>query len=245
MDLMQGESPAPTNVIIFEATEMSCQLFSHVLNRSSYGAKVLGYSSGAHDFDARLARMADVALISADLKDGSGSGFNVLRDLQRYKSTLHCVMLLDHDDPSLIVESFRCGASGICEREDSCETLCKCIYQVHRDQIWANSQQLHYLLQAFAAESPWLPRKARGQVPLTKREAEIVSLVIVGQRNRNIAEHLNLSEHTVKNHLFRVFGKLGVSSRSELIASFLRQRQYPSSLQVSRSATPPDAAESE
>jgi DNA-binding NarL/FixJ family response regulator len=179
-----------------------------VLNRSSYGAKVLGYSSDTQDFDPTLARMADVALISADLKDGPGSGFNVLRNLQRYKSTLRCVMLLDREDPSMIVEAFRCGASGVCEREDSCETLCKCIHQVHRGQIWANSQQLHYLLQAFAAETPRLTREIRGQAPLTKREEEIVSLVIAGQRNRDIANHLNLSEHTVKNHLFRVFEKL-------------------------------------
>jgi DNA-binding NarL/FixJ family response regulator len=224
-NLMESESP-PTNVIVFEATEMGCQLFSHVLNRSSYGAAVLGYSTGMQDWDASLASAADVALISADLKDGPGAGFSVLRRLHQYKSTLRCVVLLGHDDPRLIVEAFRCGASGVCAREDSCETLCKCIHQVHRGQIWANSQQLHYLLQAFAAESPRLTRRIRVQAPLTKREQEIVSLVVAGQRNRDIAEHLKLSEHTIKNHLSRVFEKLGVSSRSEIIASPARQRQY-------------------
>jgi DNA-binding NarL/FixJ family response regulator len=237
---MESESPPPTNVIVFEATEMGCQLFSHVLNRSSYGVKVLGYSISTQDLDANLARTADVALISADLKDGPGSGFSVLRSLHRYKSTLQCVMLIDHDDPRLIVEAFRCGAAGVCEREDSCETLCKCIYQVHRGQIWANSQQLHYLLQAFAAESPRLNRRLREQVPLTRREEEIVSLVIAGQRNRDIAQHLNLSEHTVKNHLSRVFEKLCVSSRSELIAFPVRQK-HQFSVQVSPSPSPPEA----
>ncbi len=237
---MGSELPSPTNVVVFEATEMGCQLFAHVLNRSSYGAKVLGYWSGAREFDAGVVRTADVALISANLKDGPGTGFKLLCDLRRYKSTLRCVVLLEHDDQGLIVEAFRCGASGVCEREDSCETLCKCIYQVHCGQIWANSQQLQYLLQAFA-ESPRLTREAGDRVLLTKREEEVVALVVAGHRNRDIAARLKLSEHTIKNHLFRVFEKLGVASRSELIALSVQRERFPSLFGLRNSAMDPES----
>jgi DNA-binding NarL/FixJ family response regulator len=241
MDLMESETPSPTHVLVFEATEMGCQLFFHVLNGSSYGAKVLGCWSGAHDFDASLARSADVALISVNLKDGPAAGFIALRELKQYNSNLHCVMLLERDEPNLIVEAFRRGASGVCRREDSCESLCKCIYQVHRGQIWANSQQLQYLLQALTAESPRLTREVREPLPLTKREEEVVALVVTGHRNRDIAERLGLSEHTVKNHLFRVFEKLRVTSRSELIALSVQKKRYPSA-QGQLSPTPPKAS---
>ena len=56
---------------------------------------------------------------------------------------------------------------------------------------------------------------------LTQREEAIVSLVAEGLKNREIAETLKLSEHTVKNHLFRVFEKLGISNRAELILYLL------------------------
>jgi DNA-binding NarL/FixJ family response regulator len=133
-------------------------------------------------------------------------------------------MLLDHDERDLVVEAFRSGAIGVCERSQSCETLCKCIHSVHRGQVWANSQQLRYLLEALSGGMPGRVTDVRGQVLLTQREGEVVSLVAEGLRNREIAEALKISEHTVKNHLFRVFERLGISSRAELILYLLGQR---------------------
>jgi DNA-binding CsgD family transcriptional regulator len=56
---------------------------------------------------------------------------------------------------------------------------------------------------------------------LSKREIEVVDSVAQGLTNREIAEHLGLSQHTIKNYLFRVFDKLGVSSRVELLTMTL------------------------
>jgi DNA-binding NarL/FixJ family response regulator len=58
---------------------------------------------------------------------------------------------------------------------------------------------------------------ARGEVLLTKREQEIIPLVAQGLTNKEISARLSLSEHTIKNHLFRIYEKLGISSRVELI----------------------------
>ena len=52
---------------------------------------------------------------------------------------------------------------------------------------------------------------------LTEREQAVVHLVAEGPSNREIAAQLNLSQHTVKNYLFRIFDKIGVSSRVELV----------------------------
>ena len=60
---------------------------------------------------------------------------------------------------------------------------------------------------------------------VTKREAGVVRWAVEGLSNREIARKLGLAEHTVKNYLFRVFDKLGVSNRVELVLSCLRLRQ--------------------
>jgi len=52
---------------------------------------------------------------------------------------------------------------------------------------------------------------------LTPREEQVVALVADGLSNRQIAHELQLSEHTVKKYLFRIFEKLGISSRVELV----------------------------
>jgi DNA-binding NarL/FixJ family response regulator len=220
---MQDGSPVPTKVIIFEASEMGCQLLAHELNHSTYGVEVIGYRSSSPEPDLDLVRGADVALISSGLKDGPLSGFNVLRSLRPYRNSLRCVMLLDHDDPELVLEAFRWGASGVFERDDSCESLCKCIRRVHEGQVWANNQQVGYLIQALGTEHPRTRKYSHLRTALTKREEDIVGLVLEGKTNREIAAQLKLSEHTIKNRLFRLFKKLGVSCRSELIACSLQQ----------------------
>jgi DNA-binding NarL/FixJ family response regulator len=230
MNLIMGGSPTRTKVIIFDQSQMGCELLAQELEKSSFGIQVVGWSVSSLNIDVKLARGADVALISCALKEGPQSGFTVLRTLQGLR-TVRCVMLLNEDSRELVLDAFRWGACGICGRNDSCEILCKCVHQVHEGQIWANNHQVHYLLKAFEAESPRVRGYSRRKVPLTKREQEIVTLVIAGKTNRDIALQLKLSEHTIKNHLFRLFRKLAVSSRSELVAHTLQQRRIQPSTQ--------------
>jgi DNA-binding NarL/FixJ family response regulator len=64
-----------------------------------------------------------------------------------------------------------------------------------------------------------------GNELLTERQKSIVVLVAEGLSNREIAQQLGLSEHTVKNYLIRIFDKLGVSSRAELIIYALHRNR--------------------
>jgi DNA-binding NarL/FixJ family response regulator len=69
---------------------------------------------------------------------------------------------------------------------------------------------------------PPLVTDSMGRILLTTREQEIVSGVTEGMKNREIAELLHLSENTVKNHLFRIYERLGISNRAELILYMYR-----------------------
>ncbi len=211
-------------VFLFEATQMSCELLSHALEQSRYGLTVVSSSVSLNGTEGLQLAESDVAVISSNLGDGPLAGFALLRSLLKANRSARCVMLLDQGDRDLVVEAFRCGAVGVCERNQSYEMLCKCVYSVSRGQVWANSQQLRYVMEALATGMAGRVTDARGQLLLTRREDEICSLVAEGLKNREIAKLLDLSEHTVKNHLFRIFERLGISSRTELILYVLGQR---------------------
>jgi DNA-binding NarL/FixJ family response regulator len=116
-----------------------------------------------------------------------------------------------------VVEAFRAGARGVFCRSESLKSLARCIQCVSEGQIWANSKELRYLLEALGEALPLRVIDARGAALLSRRELEVVRCVAEGLSNREIAQRLGLTEHTVKNYLFRIFDKLGVSKRVEVV----------------------------
>jgi DNA-binding NarL/FixJ family response regulator len=140
------------------------------------------------------------------------------------QSKTRAVMLLASRDRDLVVDAFRCGAHGVIFRDEPVETLSKCIHAVHHGQVWANSEHLGYLLDALGHAKPLHLQDARGLNILSKREENVVRLVSEGLTNRQISSDLGLSEHTVRNYLFRIFDKLGVSTRVELVLYCLQDR---------------------
>jgi DNA-binding NarL/FixJ family response regulator len=125
--------------------------------------------------------------------------------------------MLDESEPHTVVNAFRAGAKGVFSRNQSdIRLLAKCIRRVMEGQVWVDSNQMLYLLDALIHDSH-TASNGKGTTPkLTRREESVVRLVVQGMVNREIAEELRLSEHTIKNYLFRIFDKLGVSNRVEL-----------------------------
>jgi len=112
--------------------------------------------------------------------------------------------------------------------------LRKCLIAVHQGQIWANAGQMQVLLEALESEAPKSAakpkrnnelRKREKDNQLRKREKDVLDCVAAGLNNRQIAEQLGLSEHTVKNYLFRLCDKVGRSGRVELMLYALTYRE--------------------
>lgn len=168
--------------------------------------------------DAVAAANPDVLLVTASLADGPLSGIGVLRQMQEEFPDVKSVILLNAPERSLVVDSFRAGARGVFFLSQSnFKSLCRCVEQVQAGQIWASSGELGEVMEAFTQLAPMRVVNADGMRLLTKREEEVVRLLAEGMQNRDIAKELKLSEHTVKNYLFHIFDKLGVSSRVELV----------------------------
>ena len=167
-----------------------------------------------------------VALISASLPEDPKGGFTVLKRIQSWSPGIRAVLLLDSSDQQATVEAFRCGAKGVFMRSAyRFETLCKCVHRVHQGQVWADSKQLGYVLDAFAqTEAAPLTNTEVARL-VSKREKEVIGLAVEGLSNKEIARRLELSEHTVKNYVFRIFDKLGVSNRVELVHYALSHKE--------------------
>jgi DNA-binding NarL/FixJ family response regulator len=213
------------NVIVAEASEMYCQLVESAFRPRRFRVSVVASAvESVRAVSLLKEREPDVAIISAQLHEGPLAGFAVLRELRSLQSKTRAVMLLSSRERGLVIDAFRSGAHGVIFRDEPLETLSKCIHAVHQGQVWANSQHLGYLLEALAQVKPLRLQDARGANLLSKREEKVVRLVAEGLTNRQISVELGLSEHTIRNYLFKIFDKLGVSTRVELVLYCLQEK---------------------
>ncbi len=160
----------------------------------------------------------DVAVLSCAVLPSGESDMAVLRTLHLSYPQIPKIVLMASEGRELAVQSFRLGARGLfCLADSSFQRLCDCIQQVHRGEIWATTQQLNYLLDSVCQVPSLRVVSANGEKLLTSREEQVVALVADGLTNRSVATELGLSEHTVKKYLFRIFEKLGISNRVELV----------------------------
>ena len=213
--------PLRPNIGIFvvESSPISSYLLAEAIARGS-GIKVLGFGSNPTEVvPVIFACCPDVLVISARIGEET-TGLSILRQVRSRRPGLKAVVLLDSCRPDLVVGAFRSGASGVFCRSTELHLLRKCITAVHNGQIWANSEELGFVLSALAA-LPASQLEGKRMAPLSTREKEVVRALVEGMTNKEIAATLAISEHTVKNYIYKIFDKLGVSNRVELVFQVL------------------------
>jgi DNA-binding NarL/FixJ family response regulator len=209
----------PINVVIADADRMSARLIADGLQRGRNDISIVAVSSTSAEAIQQLeSNQPDVALINAHLDDGPLSGYHVLQYLQVISHKTVAIMMIPGSDRELVVDAFRGGARGVFSRIQSIKLLSKCIRTVHKGQIWADNQNLDFLLKFITQLKPLRQIKAgRGHRRLTPPEVEVVHLVTEGMGTREISLKLKVTEHTIRNYLSIVYDKVGVSSRVELV----------------------------
>jgi DNA-binding NarL/FixJ family response regulator len=208
----------PIRVLVADSSQMQLQLLTRALRRRPE-LKIDACALDPEEILKLLANSAhDVVLLAFT---GNGSTWQDMAVLRRINITFPKVakiLVLESVDRDLAVNAFRSGARGLfCFSVSPFRALCKCIQVVHNGQIWATAQQIDYLVDLVSQVPSLRVVNADGEALVTPREEQVVALVAEGLSNREIAQELALSEHTVKKYLFRIFDKLGISTRVELV----------------------------
>ena len=201
-------------VVVADSSPIQSQLLTRALKvrRDFQVSAVALETSALHDFIQ--SNQADVILLAGNqLAD-----LSLLRWLRVSYPNIAPVLLAEDDDRELVVNALRAGAKGIFLFTKTPFTmLCKCIHCVSQGQIWINSQQMNYVVDALSEVPTLRVVNSTGRSLLTPREEQVVALVADGLTNRGVASELGLSEHTIKKYLLRIFDKVGISSRVELV----------------------------
>jgi two-component system, NarL family, nitrate/nitrite response regulator NarL len=206
---------APFDAVIADRDDMSGDLLADALRRN-LGCDATAIRS-SNLLQVLGERNVNLIIVSADLSAKRGVGLELASTASRSHPKIPIVILLEQPTNGAVINAFRSGARGVFNRQNSIAEFIDCIEHVRKGSIWAGEQESNVVLEALK-NIPSPIADARGDfTPLSTRELQVVQCAARGITNKKIASELGLSEHTVKNYLFRAFEKLGVTSRVELL----------------------------
>jgi two-component system nitrate/nitrite response regulator NarL len=138
--------------------------------------------------------------------------------------TTHPILLTDENEESEFVEALRYGMRGLVWKHESPRLLFKSIRTVMRGEYWISRGGIGKLVENLRSLTLKVEQNTQQRArSLSRQQQQIVDSIASGLSNREIAKDLRVSERTVKYHLTRIFGKLGVTGRMELARFTLKQ----------------------
>jgi len=180
------------------------------------GFKVIGEASNGVEA-VRLVKQLRPELLLLDLSMPQQTGIEAIRELGSLGASVRIILLTAAAEKSQIVEALQLGARGVVLKDSATQLLIQAIRTVMSGEYWVGREQVSNLVQYLRMLMQTTAQETKQRkFGLTPRELEIVSAVVAGFANKEIAGHFKISEDTVKHHLSNIFDKLGVSTRLEL-----------------------------
>jgi two-component system, NarL family, nitrate/nitrite response regulator NarL len=173
----------------------------------------------AEDGDVAITQTLELEpdILLLDLSMPRLPGLEAMRAIMAKSPRVKIILLTATISTQQIIEALQIGARGILLKESVADDLAKSLRAVLSGDYWIGGERVANLLQALRelmAKAAAVPeRKTYG---LTPRELEVVTCIVEGCSNRDIAKQFTISEETVKRHLSNIFDKTGVSTRLEL-----------------------------
>jgi two-component system nitrate/nitrite response regulator NarL len=217
MSAAEVHDRGPIRVLLAVNSRIRSQMLTETLRRDP-SLQIMGSALNSREFlKAAHHHKPDIVILGAHLDDNPAGGIATLRTLREARPEICSILLVASPKREIVLEAFRAGARGIFSEHEALETLGKCVRVVFEGQVWATSSEVRIALEALSSTRTMRAVSAGGMNLLTPRELEVVALLSEGLTNREIGVQLGLSRHTIKNYLLKIFDKLGVSNRVELL----------------------------
>ncbi len=195
------------NIIVGLKSHLLCEALSKAISREMNGYRAFPLHALKASADLRPALiLVDVANVNQGLYLRWPDGRVLLIDTG-----------LSEEETVSLIRSFR--LYGVISLDSGLHQLKKALDVIQDGQIWIDNSKLKAILHGSEPGG-----QAAGDEKLSKKENQIVELVSEGYKNKEIASMLFLSEQTIKSHLGRIFKKMNVSNRSQLVSLTIKRK---------------------
>lgn len=209
-------------ILIADDQQLMREGLRTILNLSHDMSVIGTASNGLEAWEMCREDAPDVVLmdIQMPVMDGVEATRRILGD----HPDIHVISLTTFDDDDLIIRALKAGARTYLLKDLPSERLVEAIRATVRGDILLQPEIASRLVEAATQRSLEAHELPEGMEPLSRREREILSLMVQGLSNQQIAESLILSEGTVKNYISTIYSKLGVKDRTQAVLFAMRHR---------------------
>ncbi len=213
-----GTTGAKAVVWLIEDHADSRRVLARVLNRAPTTQCPCAFASCEEALDAlRSNPLPDVILLDVGLP--GMNGIEGIPHLKALSPATHVIMLTVFDDQEKVFNAICAGASGYLLKTDDEEAIAGAIHEVLQGGAPINPRIARLVLEKFASQAA----RPAHDYGLSDREREVLELMVQGLVKKEIADRLNLSYHTVDNHLRNIYTKLQVHTRGGAVAKALSE----------------------
>lgn len=183
--------------------------------------------TGHKDGTLAVIKRTDPDIILLGLPSDEAEGLDIFAEIAQVSTRSYILVLMVERDPRLPLQLVRLGARGVVFRRKGADELRKAIVKICEGrEIWLDRASLTTLITEREFQRDWSDKEDSRIRLLTHREREIVAIVCRGFENKEVGQHLFISPTTVRHHLTRIFRKLEVRNRVELMA-YLHRHRFP------------------
>ncbi len=197
--------------------------YQHTRKTTAYGLKTNIKDVEIYESDNGLAALNFVKsgnipdVILMDISMPVMNGIDASKQIKEIAPDVKIIMLTSFNEEKQVFAAFHSGANAYCLKNIKPQELVNVINSVINGAIWIDPSIASYILQLFHSETAVnvIKENEHNDFDLTAREKDILKLVAAGKSNKEIADELILSIHTVKNHLKNILQKLCVEDRTQ------------------------------
>ena len=168
-----------------------------------------------------LCRKTEPDVVLMDISMPKMDGISATREIRSLLPQTAVIILTAHEEDEQVFDGIKAGAQGYLLKDAEPEDLSRAIRTVHAGDTIIAPDLAQKMLNTF--ESGKISGSSRLMPPLTERELEVIRALARGKSDRQIANHLGISEKTVRNHTSNIYRKLHIFDRTQAVIYAIRE----------------------
>ncbi|HTJ48781.1 MAG TPA: response regulator transcription factor [Cyclobacteriaceae bacterium] len=187
------------------------------------GIAVVGEASNGMEA-LEVAKRLRPDILVLDIRMPDKTGLEAAAELKDYAPDTKAVILSMHDSEEYVLQALDAGAYGYLLKDTDKNEFVKALKQIHGGNKYFSGAVSNVLANRLLNAKPYVKNTpATDQYNLTKKEREILSMVIDGKHNKQISESLGKSARTIETHRFNIMKKMGVNNAIDMVNKAVKE----------------------